>query len=276
MTFLPDLTPGDVINNDQLCGIFKCGPQGGMRRSHKTNTLVLVSNHVKSVYDDRWNEEDILHYTGMGQEGPQRIDFMQNKTLAESTTNGVSVYLFEVFETQKYTFFGEVHLADEPYQERQPDVHDNPRNVWMFPLALADNQPPPVISQHLFQKTREKKAKALKRLSDDVIKERAESAPANAGVQNTLAKQFVRDQNVAEFAKRRAAGSCQLCKQLAPFTTKAGVPYLETHHIVWLSEGGEDSISNTVALCPNCHRKMHSLNLESDNEKLRNDVDAAK
>ena len=32
--------------------------------------------------------------------------------------------------------------------------------------------------------------------------------------------------------------------------------------------GGEDSISNTVALCPNCHRKMHVLNQTADREKL--------
>ena len=54
----------------------------------------------------------------------------------------------------------------------------------------------------------------------------------------------------------------------APFIDKNGVPFLETHHIKWLSEGGDDSIQNTVALCPNCHRKMHSLNRKADINKL--------
>jgi len=27
-------------------------------------------------------------------------------------------------------------------------------------------------------------------------------------------------------------------------------------------------MNNAVALCPNCHRKMHSLNLKSDQKKL--------
>ena len=35
---------------------------------------------------------------------------------------------------------------------------------------------------------------------------------------------------------------------------------METHHIEWLSKGGSDTIDNTVALCPNCHKKMHILN----------------
>lgn len=36
-----------------------------------------------------------------------------------------------------------------------------------------------------------------------------------------------------------------------------GAVYLETHHIVPLSEGGADSLMNVVALCPNDHRRAH-------------------
>jgi hypothetical protein len=50
MSFDPGLKPGEEINNGRLCDIFKCSPQGGMRRSKKTNTLVIVSNHIESIY----------------------------------------------------------------------------------------------------------------------------------------------------------------------------------------------------------------------------------
>ncbi|MCD9544043.1 hypothetical protein GLP24_04155 [Photobacterium carnosum] len=44
----------------------------------------------------------------------------------------------------------------------------------------------------------------------------------------------------------------------APFTKKSnGEPYLEVHHIKPLSQGGEDSLENVKAICPNCHREMH-------------------
>ncbi|WP_458557964.1 restriction endonuclease [Bacillus cereus] len=36
-----------------------------MRRSKKTNTLVLFSDYTKGIYDDRW-EQGVLYYTGMG------------------------------------------------------------------------------------------------------------------------------------------------------------------------------------------------------------------
>jgi 5-methylcytosine-specific restriction enzyme A len=73
---------------------------------------------------------------------------------------------------------------------------------------------------------------------------------------------------VSDWAKRRANGICQLCQSHAPFITKQGDPFLETHHIISLGKDGKDNIENTVALCPNCHRKMHALNQEDDKERL--------
>ena len=58
----------------------------------------------------------------------------------------------------------------------------------------------------------------------------------------------------------------------APFADQAGEPYLECHHIEWLSKGGMDSADNCVALCPNCHRKMHTLNDPDDVNILKSRV----
>jgi hypothetical protein len=55
-----------------------------------------------------------------------------------------------------------------------------------------------------------------------------------------------------------AKGICGDCKNNAPFLKKeTNEPYLEVHHIELLSKGGEDTLENTIALCPNCHRKRH-------------------
>lgn len=92
---------------------------------------------------------------------------------------------------------------------------------------------------------------------------------SNSGQQRSqTTTTYMRDRYVSEYAKQRANGVCQLCNLPAPFIDRDGKPYLESHHIIWLSDGGEDSISNTVALCPNCHRKMHALNLDDDVNKL--------
>lgn len=61
---------------------------------------------------------------------------------------------------------------------------------------------------------------------------------------------------------------CQLCGNPAPFNDNDGQPYLEAHHIRWLSQGGSDTDENVVALCPNCHRKMHVINDQEDRNRL--------
>ena len=73
-----------------------------------------------------------------------------------------------------------------------------------------------------------------------------------------------RDEKIRAYALERANGVCELCGNPAPFFKKNGEPYLESHHIKALKDGGPDSIYNVVGLCPNCHRKMHSLGLEKD------------
>lgn len=134
---LQELKSGIVLNNNELTSIFLCGPQGGMRRSLRTNTLVLVSDQTK-VYRDRW-ENNIFLYTGMGLTGDQDFYYMQNKTLYESRINGVDVHLFEVFAPKQYTYMGKVELAAEPYMEQQGDQNHNPRHVCIFPLQVKSD-----------------------------------------------------------------------------------------------------------------------------------------
>jgi 5-methylcytosine-specific restriction protein A len=268
MTFNIELNPGDIVNNDRLRGIFQCSGQGGMRRSHNTDTLVLVSNHIKSIYDDHWDDQGIMHYTGMGAEGNQSLDFMQNKTLSESKTNGVSVFLFEVFRPKEYTYIGPVKLAGEPYQSKQTDQNATVRNVWLFPLEQLIPGKLPVFPEVTIQENQDQKKSKARKIPDHELEELANSSILKPGILITQGTQYLRNPYVAEYAKRRAKGICMLCLAPAPFNDKNGEPFLESHHIIWLSRGGEDTIQNTVALCPNCHRKMHLLDKTEDKDWL--------
>lgn len=69
---------------------------------------------------------------------------------------------------------------------------------------------------------------------------------------------FQRNPDVVAEVLFRANGYCEHCHNPAPFIRQTnGSPYLEVHHIKSLAEGGEDTIENATALCPNCHRKSH-------------------
>lgn len=133
-----ELIKGQSYENTDLQRIFLVSGQGGMRKSNRLNCLVLISKHdSNNPYDDVWRD-DHFEYTGMGMTGDQSVDYMQNKTLAESNTNGVTVYLFESFAKNSYIYRGIVKLDREPYYETQFDDMGRRRKVVKFSLKLVD------------------------------------------------------------------------------------------------------------------------------------------
>lgn len=71
-----------------------------------------------------------------------------------------------------------------------------------------------------------------------------------------MAGYYVRDQSVRNAVLKRAGGLCEYCRS-EDFLTTAGNRFLETHHIISLSEQGSDTVKNVIALCPNDHRRAH-------------------
>ena len=256
------MKPGDITDNSALRKDFAVGNMGGMRRSRQNNLLVIVSDHTKALYDDHW-EGSVLHYTGMGLKGPQSLQFSQNRTLAKSHTNGITVHLFEVFEPGRYIYAGEVELAEEPYQENQADDEGQLRSVWMFPVRLKPGGMRPVPSLGMLHQLEEIKEKALKGYSKDKLKELASNSNPKPAKRPAKTDDFVRNPYVAAYVKKMANGICDLCQQPAPFE-KDGQPFFHCHHVLWLARGGPDVIQNAVALCSNCHDRMHQLDRKTD------------
>jgi len=73
--------------------------------------------------------------------------------------------------------------------------------------------------------------------------------------------------SVIAFVENEAKGRCESCDMEAPFVREDGTPFLEVHHVVHLANGGPDRVDNAVALCPNCHRRLHHGN---DKNTIRN------
>jgi len=69
---------------------------------------------------------------------------------------------------------------------------------------------------------------------------------------------YKRNPDVIAEVLLRSNGICEKCDKKAPFVRKKdNSPYLEVHHKIMLSNGGDDSVENAIALCPNCHRELH-------------------
>jgi len=92
-------------------------------------------------------------------------------------------------------------------------------------------------------------------------RERAENAgkkePSSPTGTTYETTNYSRSTVVKEYVLDRADGVCEGCGEPAPFLNSDGDPYLEAHHIHELSEGGADTPETVMALCPNCHYKVH-------------------
>jgi len=80
MVHKPSFAVGAVVSNDEMRKEFKIGNMGGMRKSNTYGCFVIISDHTKGLYEDKWYGDE-LHYTGMGNVGDQILTGNQNGTL---------------------------------------------------------------------------------------------------------------------------------------------------------------------------------------------------
>jgi hypothetical protein len=97
-----------------------------------------------------------------------------------------------------------------------------------------------------------------KGMSSDELQRRLDAADKMPRSYEVRSRVFVRNTDVVVAVLIRANGICEECGSPAPFSRRSdNSPFLEVHHRRPLADGGEDSVQNAIALCPNCHRKAH-------------------
>jgi len=221
------------------------------------------------------------------------VDHMGHVRAAAKRTEDPDLIDFAEQQYQKYRkYAGKIvaigTICDTPFQEHDSGYeHAHWRSPWYAKIHYTVLSHP--VSIDLFRSfitvsrtgsitklSEDQDAQLLSMIGDDNVevapalslkqllflaKKRGKKTVPQTAITTT---QYSRDPFVTAYAKSAAGGICELCRQPAPFMDKKGNPYLETHHVVWLSNGGADTIDNTVALCPNCHRKMHIVSSQND------------
>ena len=92
----------------------------------------------------------------------------------------------------------------------------------------------------------------------DMRKARLAGANKTPQIAIRIVRQFIRNPDVIAEVLLRSEGHCEACLQEAPFLRRSdSSPYLEVHHRIPLADGGDDTVENAIALCPNCHRQVH-------------------
>jgi len=137
------------------------------------------------------------------------------------------------------------------------DVHIEGDGKKWFDLERKDYDDTRILFASLLADEQNEFAAARSRSAGE-RKSRLALAPKKPRRILTLTTQYYRNQDVVVEVLDRADGCCEACKEPAPFSRSSdGSPYLEVHHKVRLADGGEDSVENAIALCPNCHREAH-------------------
>ncbi len=270
--FNPNIKIGDILTESELCSCFGCQTQLGIRLNKANNAIIIVSTPYKRDYADVW-DGDTLYYVGTNassNENGQTLSGHGNNNGALlavwDSRDKPTIFLFEKYERNKCTYKGVVTLCKEPFME--PKSTDSNYMIWRFPLQLIETEAS-VLNIDFTSLEREESKKGFDDLKHAVDNAKKSRVLGKEHISRTV-KSVVFDRNplFSSYVKKRAKGRCDLCGDEAPFIDKDGNPYLESHHVVWLSRGGIDYPDNIVAVCPNCHSRIHVLDDESDKQKL--------
>lgn len=113
------------------------------------------------------------------------------------------------------------------------------------------------VETHPMAKSNSNGDTKLDDLRERAVENAVDLVPEAITTTSNQTQQYTRSSEVREYVLARADGVCEGCGAPAPFTSKTGEPYLHAHHIHELSDGGSDTPDTVVALCPNCHYRVH-------------------
>lgn len=259
-------TPGQVYRRRDLHSQFGGQNQGGISTPAGRNVVFLFTGETGEQYgySDGWTDEGIFFYTGEGQRGD--MSFVRGPAAIRGhSSQGKDLHLFSSAQRGHVRYEGQMVFTGFQYRAA-PDIDGNMRQAIVFELvplvdfeeAVPGEATPDVLEAELG-------SASLEELRWRAISVSVESRNAVQRRSNTRH----RSRAIKLYAEKRANGICEGCSADAPFQTADGRPYLETHHIRRLSDGGPDHPRWVVAVCPNCHRRAHyALDGTTYNEHL--------
>ena len=137
-------------------------------------------------------------------------------------------------------------------------LQDIQNESYLYGLARAYLELKSTFPNEYIKTELEKAVKSSRNDSQSERKARLDRAPKIPKQILVTTTAYQRNPDVIVEALERANGICEKCDNPAPFIRKKDrSPYLEVHHKLPLSLGGEDTVKNAIALCPNCHRESH-------------------
>lgn len=214
------------------------------------SAVVIKATLSGGMYANEWfKPHQRLKYYLKSRSGVFKESYVENRSIIQN--QDIPIYTF-VRKSEHDNF-----IFEGVYKYKNL-VKENGGSKW-FELekneSITDEE---VVSREYLENDLQQKIEESLCRSDEDRRERLKIAPKTPCVTTTITKSYIRNADVIVEVLKRANGICDECGNNAPFMRKSdNSPYLEVHHLKPLALGGEDTIENAAALCPNCHRRAH-------------------
>jgi 5-methylcytosine-specific restriction protein A len=229
--------------------------QGGISTPSRHPLILLFSGEQGEQYGyhDGFQDDGSFWYTGEGQIGDMQM-IRGNRAIFTHLQTSKALHLFQ-YETRGLVKYEGQAIYTGHHYASAPDRNSDPRQVIVFELAVdapaagvPDLTP---IDVELGPRS----------LWQQPMKDLKQAAFAQARIERAAAARnvtvYFRSDVIKVYVLRRANGYCEGCGAPAPFLTRKGTPYLEPHHIRRRADSGPDHPLWVIALCANCHKRVH-------------------
>lgn len=253
---------------DDLHGHYDGQQQGGISTpaDHPLIFLFTGASGSEYGYEDEFRPDGTFWYTGEGQVGDMSM-VRGNRAICDHAADGKELHLFEAIGDGDVRYIGQASYLTHHWEERR-DANDSLRRAIVFELAVDSGREEPsdfAEPNSEYATKRRLQSCSLEKLRQLALQRASPSASASERRINVRQ----RSQAIRAYVMTRASGVCEGCEKEAPFVTTQGRPFLEAHHVSRVSDGGPDHPRWVIALCPNCHRRVHyGQNGEEYNARL--------
>ncbi len=223
---------------------------GGMFVLGDLDAVVIKASLVDGVYPNKWIEKhEILKYYLKSIKGEFGEHFKANAAILHNREIPILTFVRER-QGDRFIFEGIFK-----YLDFKTDIDGS---KWFELKKIESGDEAVYVERDYLEANLNDSVSKAKRDTKSERASRLINAPKIPKQVIVVSLGFVRNADVIAEALARSAGICEACNKPAPFNRKSdGTPYLEVHHKLPLAQGGEDSIANAVAICPNCHRQAH-------------------
>ena len=211
----------------------------------KPETILSKVTMNQGKYPNEWlDQERVLKHYMYSHNEKYDINYKVNAAVIASKKNNISIQIFNKINQDC------IYLGEFDFKEWNGDEFSK----WF----ILERRIKDYISLQKQLEKLEIDVKRSNKLSSVDRSIEIKKYPTKPKKRMALARIFDRNPHVVVETLRRANGICERCKKDAPFIRASdSSPYLEVHHIVTLADGADDTLSNTLALCPNCHKELH-------------------